>query len=485
LPDGHRPRILIADDREENRYILARILDGAGFECAQADSGYAALEVAQTLPELIILDVRLPDISGYEVCQRIKRDPRTASISVLQISASFVSSDDRVRALEGGADGYLTHPIDRMVLVATVRALLRLRTAEAVARRAADHWQSTFDAMHEGLALVGEDGRLVRWNSAFTEFCGSRNKIEMGENAGSLLTRVLGTSEPLSRNGQRYSGEFVIAKRTVQLSVNPIEAGSAGKEKILILTDITDRKLAEYALRTAEKLAETGKLANAIAHEINNPLEALTNLIYLAEASTSPDLTRDFLSRAGKELARIAKITKQSLSFHRDSQAPVLIEINELVAEACSMLERSVAARHIRLVSDPIKPVTICGYPGQLTQVFVNLIRNAAEAAFPHTDVVIRIRSAHRRGRQGALITIHDRGGGIPENIRDKLFDPFFTTKELKGSGLGLWVSKIVVLNHTGTIRFRTSDRAGKSGTTFEVFLGGVKPNREIAPQSK
>jgi len=143
------------------------------------------------------------------------------------------------------------------------------------------------------------------------------------------------------------------------------------------------------------------------------------------------------------------------------------------------------AARHIRLVSNPIKPVTIFGYPGQLTQVFVNLIRNAAEAAFPGTDVIIRSRSVHRRGLEGALITIHDHGAGIPENIRDRLFDPFFTTKELKGSGLGLWVSKILVENHRGIIRFRTSDRAGKSGTTFEVFLGGAKPNPDIALQSK
>jgi two-component system NtrC family sensor kinase len=481
MPDRFRPRVLIADDREENRYVLARVLDGAGFDCTQTGSGHGALEIAQTLPDLIILDVRLPDISGYEVCQKIKRDPRTASISILQISASFVSSDDRVRALEGGADGYLIHPIDRMVLVATVRALLRLREAEAVARKAADHWQSTFDAMHEGVALVSQDGRLVRWNSAFAEICGSRNAIETGDHAGSFLERVLGTSEPMNRIGQSYSGEFVIAKRTVQVSVNPIEAGSSEKEKILILTDITDRKIAEYALRTAENLAATGKLANAIAHEINNPLEALTNLIYLAQSSSSPDLIRDFLSRANNELARIAKITKQSLSFHRDSQSPVPVEVNLVVAEVVSMLERSVAARRVRLVCNPTQPVTVCGYPGQLTQVFVNLIRNAAEAAFPDTNVVIRIRSAHRRELEGAQITIHDRGSGIPEGIRDKLFDPFFTTKGLKGSGLGLWVSKILVMNHNGTIRFRTWDRAGKCGTAFQVFLAGVKPNPDIA----
>ncbi len=132
------PRILIVDDREENRYVLCRVLRQAGYNCVEIDNGTDALKAAQTLPDLMILDVHLPDFSGYEVCQRIKHDPRTAQISILQISASFVSSEDRARALEAGADGYLTHPIDAVVLVATVKALLRLRAAESVARKSAE-----------------------------------------------------------------------------------------------------------------------------------------------------------------------------------------------------------------------------------------------------------------------------------------------------------------------------------------------------------
>lgn len=476
MSDVNHPRVLVADDREENRYVLSRVLAGAGYDCAQAGTGYGTLEIAKTLPDVIILDVNLPDISGYEVCRRLKHDPQTASISVLQISASFVSSDDRVRALEAGADGYLTHPIDRMVLVATVRALLRLRNAETEARKAAEQWQSAFDALHEGLALVGSDCRMVRWNNAFAEICSAKAQVEEGENAAAFLERLVGTQEPLRQNGSHYEAEFAIAKRTVQLSVNPVHTRSA--EKILILNDITDRKLAEYALRTAEKLAATGKLANAIAHEINNPLEALTNLIYLAGSSPSLESTREFLSSANRELERIARITKQTLAFHRDSQTAAPVDVGELVGEVVAMLERSAATRRIHLMCMREPSVIIRGFAGQLLQVFSNLIRNATEAAPPNTDVVVRVRSIHRSGRKGARVTIHDCGPGIPESIRENLFDPFFTTKGVKGSGLGLWVSRTLVMRHHGTIRFRTSERAGSAGTTFDVFL----PVDKLAP---
>lgn len=481
MTSSQRPRILIADDREENRYVLARVLTSAGYDCIETGTGAGALEIAKTLPDVIILDVRLPDISGYEVCQQLKADPQTSSISVLQISASFVSGDDRARALDAGADGYLTHPIDRMVLVATVRALLRLRTAETVARKAAEQWQFTFDALNEGLALIDADNRLVRWNTAFAELCGIGIQIEAGQDAASFLELLLGTSDPLAQSG-RYSAEFSIGKRSVELSVNPIERESARGGRILILTDITDRKLAEYALRTAEKLAAAGKLANAMAHEINNPLEALTNLIYLAGSSESLQSTRNLLSQAQVELERIARITKQSLSFHRDTQHALTIDVSALMRDVILMYERSAALRRVRLVCKSQPGIVVCGFPGQLNQVFGNLVRNAAEAAPPDTEIAIRVSAIHRQGRKGARVTIRDRGMGIPEDVQDRMFDPFFTTKELKGSGLGLWVSKILVLKHGGTIRFRSSARPGSSGTIFEVFLpaDGLNPNNEI-----
>ncbi len=478
-----RPRILIVDDREQNRYVLSRILRQAGYGCIELGTGAEALAHARTLPSLIILDVRLPDMSGYEVTRRVKQDPGTAHVPVLQISASMVSSESKAKALEAGADGYLVHPIDATVLVATVRALLRLHAAEAIARRSAEQWQSTFDALSEGVAFINSEGRLVRWNAAFAEICGFSFRFQAGDDASQLMQTLLGTSEPLRLDGpESYRTEFSINERAVQISINRVSAETADSGLVLVLSDITDRQLAEYALRTAEKISATGKLAHAIAHEINNPLEALTNLIYLAQASPSVEIIQGFLAHANEELARIARITRQTLAFHRDSQDPVALDIGRVVSEVVTLYQRSASARHVQIVCDNRPTPGVYGFHGQLSQVFGNLIRNAAEAAPPGSRVAVRVRPISRAGEPGTRVSIHDCGPGIPWHVRKKLFDPFFTTKELKGSGLGLWVSRNLVMKHRGTIRFRTSTRTGSSGTTFEVYLpAGVEPLKTLA----
>jgi two-component system NtrC family sensor kinase len=472
MAENYTPRILIVDDREQNRYVLSRILQQAGYESEHAGSGRVALEKARLLPSLVILDVHLPDASGFEVCQQIKKDPRTAHIPVLQISASFVSGEDKAKALEAGADTYLTHPIDGVVLVATVRSLLRLRTAEAMAKESSVQWQSTFDALSEGLALINSHGEFARFNRAFAQLCGAHARCEVGGDAYPVLRNLLGSDAPLHHVGdERYNGEFLVDARTFRATVDRVKVGAADFGKILVLTDITDTKLAEYAIRTAEKLAATGKLAHAIAHEINNPLEALVNLIYLASSANRLDDVQQFLQQANNEVARISRITKQSLSFHRDTQYAVPLDVGTLVEEVVALYRKLADTRQVRLIYERKPTLAIYGFPGQLSQVFGNLIRNAAEAAPPGSDVHVRVRSTHRAGRDGTLVTIHDCGSGIPKPVREQMFDPFFTTKELKGSGLGLWVSKTLVIKHHGTIRFRTSTRECDSGTTFQVYL--------------
>lgn len=471
MPEN-RPRILVVDDREQNRYVLCRILRQAQYDCSEAASGTEALARARDLPDVIILDVSLPDMSGYEVCRRLKQDPQTAQISILQISANMVSNEHKAQALEAGADGYLIHPIDGTVLVATVRSLLRLRAAEAAARRSATQWQSTFDALQEGLAFVGGDGRLVHWNRAFERICGPIIDLAAGLPASALVKQLTGAGAPvIPAETERYRAEFTLRERTYELAVNRTRDGAIDHGAVLVLIDITDRQLAEYALRTAEKIAATSKLANAIAHEINNPLESLMNLTFLARNAESLETAQEYLAQSGLELERIARIARQTLAFHRDTLRPVMIDIGSLINDVVALFEKSAATRRVRLLCDSRPARAVHGFPGQLSQVFGNLIRNGIDAAQPDSEVTVRLRTVHRAAGEGVRITIHDSGTGIPKNVQEKMFDPFFTTKELRGSGLGLWVSRNLIMNHHGTIRFRSSTRAGASGTMFEVFL--------------
>jgi len=472
-------RILIVDDREQNRYVLTRLLQQAGYQCDQAESGGEAMRKIRSLPDVAILDVHLPDVSGFDLCRQIKSDPATAQISVLQISASFVSPGDKAQALEAGADGYLTHPLDGVVLIATLRSLIRLREAEVMAREAAVQWQSTFDALSEGLAFVERSGKITRFNYAFEVLCNGVAPLPEDADASELLRKVLGTDLPLHYAGkERYSAEFDIGKRTIRTTVDRVMVRDTEVGKLIVLTDITDTRLAEYALRTAEKLAATGKLANAIAHEINNPLEALINLVYLANSSQQLADVRVYLARADEELKRISRITKHSLSFHRDTQHAVSIDVGALVNNVIDLYRKAAAARNVCISFDAKPTLSIYGFPGQLAQVFGNLLRNATEAAPANSHVAVRVRPARRAGQEGTRVTIHDRGVGIPESVQAQMYDPFFTTKELKGSGLGLWVSRALIVKHGGTIKFRSSTRKGASGTAFEVFL----PVRSVDP---
>ena len=326
---------------------------------------------------------------------------------------------------------------------------------------------------------MDQAGRLARCNAAFAQICGTEAACQTGDDAAAVLKRLVGTDEPLRHPGPgRYSAEFVVGKRTIRVSVDRVQDDGDPGGKVIVLTDITDRKLAEYAVRAAERLAATGKLAHAIAHEINNPLEALINLIYLAQFSERLPEIREYLTRANDELGQISRITKQSLSFHRDTQHAVPVDLGALLGDVVALYRKVASSRDVGIAYDVRPTLSIYGFPGQLTQIFGNLLRNATEAAPPKSQVMVRVRPVQRHGHEGTRITIHDRGSGIPANVQEQMFDPFFTTKELKGSGLGLWVSRMLVLKHSGTIRFRSSVQEGVSGTTFEVFLpvGGVDP---------
>lgn len=237
--------------------------------------------------------------------------------------------------------------------------------------------------------------------------------------------------------------------------------------------DITDLRQTDASLRQMEKLAATGRLAASIAHEINNPLEAITNLLYLVEDGTLQEEQRKFIKLAQQELARVVDIATQTLRFYRDPSPPRLCNLTEIIEGVLTFFGGRITSSHIQIERHFDKDSAVLGAREELRQVFVNLIRNAMEA-MPHGGKLeVRIKNAtnFQTRRKGVRVTVADTGHGMDHATKRRMFEPFFTTRSGVGIGLGLWLSAGIIHQHGGTIRLKSRRRSGQSGTVFSVFL--------------
>jgi PAS domain S-box-containing protein len=234
--------------------------------------------------------------------------------------------------------------------------------------------------------------------------------------------------------------------------------------------DITDRKRAEAALVRNEKLSTLGRLAASIAHEINNPLEATTNLLYLARNTAGlPQEAMDYLLLADAELKRVAHITRQSLGFYRESSQPLEVSLPELLDATIDLLHAKIASKNARVERRWSQDVRIQAIPGELRQVFSNLLANSLDAI--DAGGTITVRTAKCASRRGPLarVSFSDSGCGIDREKHKHIFDPFFTTKQDLGNGLGLWVTNQIMEKHRGSIRMRSRTVHPHRGTTFSL----------------
>ncbi|HKE31865.1 MAG TPA: ATP-binding protein [Candidatus Angelobacter sp.] len=252
-----------------------------------------------------------------------------------------------------------------------------------------------------------------------------------------------------------------------------IVMGNTPVRMLGVVLDITSRKMVEEALRRSEKLAATGQLAASIAHEINNPLAAVTNVLYILR--THPELTDQLtqhVNTAERELARVIHITRQTLAFYREFSRPVMTSVPDLLEEVLSIYNRKIDEQGITIHKRFRDVEELRAFPGELRQVFSNLVLNALEALPGAGTISIRVRRATGvHGNPGIRITVADTGTGIALEDMPRIFEPFFTTKESRGTGLGLWVSLGIVHKHDGSIRVRSSARESRHGTCFVVFI--------------
>jgi PAS domain S-box-containing protein len=282
--------------------------------------------------------------------------------------------------------------------------------------------------------------------------------------------QVVGFSDSLvltSRSGQQYP---------VELTGAPIlnERGDV-VGVVVVFRDVTQRRQTEQILRTSERLTLAGRLSATIAHEIRNPLDTVTNLVYLLQHEQEPGPTSaQYLRMASDELTRIAQITSQLLTFHREARSPVAVSLTEVLESVLTVFAPQIKQNHIEVQCRFDTDRLVRGFPGELRQVFSNLVGNAVEAMARGGQLVLHTREsslASDPARKGIRVTVLDNGSGIPLGVRRNLFAPFYTTKGEKGTGLGLWISRGIAEKHEGTIHVSSRIGKGHSGTAFSVFL--------------
>jgi PAS domain S-box-containing protein len=389
---------------------------------------------------------------------------------------------------------FVVHPVDlaRMFVFMGISllaaSLARQRTqaelrADDTMRQLAAIVESSDDAIYS----THLDGTIISWNRGAQDLYGYSPEEVLGKPItlvipSERLHDVDNTLEHLQK-GERvptYRTDRLRkngARVSVLLSVSPLrdKRGSViGASSIA--RDITAQQRAEEALRRSEKLAEAGRLTAVIAHEINNPLEAVTNLLYLARQD--PSRADQHLQMAEREVQRIADIVEQTLGFVRDASPAAPLHVSATVSEVVERFEPRLNAKHIQTRIELAEEDEIFGFAGELRQMFSNLIANAIDAL--DEGGCLRLRVVRTRewssAQPGVRITIADSGMGIRPEYVPRVFEPFFTTKHATGTGLGLWLCEGIARKHGGSIRLRTSTQPGRTGTAFAIFLPKIVP---------
>ncbi len=341
-------------------------------------------------------------------------------------------------------------------------------------------------------AIVGKDltGIITNWNDAASRLFGWKAEEIIGRSVLTLIPPELQSEEPeilrKLRSGERIEHYETVRvhkdghRLEVSLTVSPIKDSRGrviGGSKIA--RDITERKRLHNALIESEKLAATGRMAASIAHEINNPLEAMTNLAYLlATDKRLHDEARKYANTLLDEMVRASHITKQTLAFYRAATKPENVDICELLDSVIYLNRARIDRKGIQVQRDYTKTEDVFGFTSELRQVFSNLLLNAIEAVPKSGEICLKVRDEPGSDGGKVRVEITDNGRGISDSVIHKLFQPFFTTKTAGGNGLGLWVSRGLVEKHGGTIEAKDLNEPGRTGAVFTVVL----PTEVCAP---
>ena len=498
--------ILNVDDNEASLYVKTRVLRRAGYQVIEADRGSRVLPLIAThQPDLVLLDVNLGDASGYDVCRAIKSDPSFASTIVVQISASFVDRADRLKGFEAGADSYFTEPMEAEELVANVTALLRLRRMEHELRRSSIEWQKTFEAVHDGVAIVQETGIISRCNPAFAALAGAAG---VGESIDDIL---LPPGDPALRNlfadatsnRRGTSMDLQLRDRAVRLSVDPVlDPFGQVTHFACILSDVTaEREIAnlnDQLQKTVENLKRAMEAADAasrtkdaflatVSHELRTPM---TSIIGWAQMLTLFGRDRIGASEAAQAILSAAKAQSQLVEDLLDVSrittgklrlTTETLDLQEVMEAASQTIVPAAAAKRIE-ITRRIEPAHVVGDRSRLQQVLWNLLSNAVKFTPDGGKIEILLETKGAR----AIVSVRDSGQGIEPEFLPAVFDQFSQAEQVKkrtvgGLGLGLSIVRHIVELHGGEV---TAESEGKGkGATFRVMLPIAEARKSETPQ--
>lgn len=383
-------------------------------------------------------------------------------------------------------------------IVGIGRDLTEARRVQQALKEVESRYQKLFASDLMGIHIPDRFGAITEANDEFLRITGyTRKDLEAGQVRWDTMTPPefhaldmthiaeaarRGTCTPYEKQYIRKDGTRV----PIMCGYTLLEGSE--DQYIAFIQDMTAVKRSEVAMRQAEKLNMAGRFAASMAHEINNPLAAVTNLIFLAlQNQELPKSTHNLLSMADRELARISRVVAQTLRFHKQSTAPVLADVREVMNSVFPLFSSRIRHEAAIVTQDYSDVALIWCFNHEIRHAFANLIGNALDAVQTEGAVSVRIREGCVRKsspKRGILITVADNGNGIPLEVRSRIFEPFFSTKEKTGTGLGLWATESIVRRHGGRIIYRTSTRPGLHGTVFSIFLPFDAINPEVPGQA-
>jgi PAS domain S-box-containing protein len=494
--------ILMVDDQPAKLLSYEVILADLGENLIKATSASEALNILlKNDIAVVLMDVSMPELDGFELADVIRQHPRFQKTAIIFISGVHLTDSDKIQGYRSGAVDYISVPVVPEVLRAKIGIFVELhrktrmlqilnnqleqRVAERTdeLRRREEQFRTRaelLDLATEAIMERGVDGEVLFWNAGAERLYGWRYDEILGKD----IHTVLRTTFPVPReeidaalrDRRVWHGNLLQKKKdgTDVIVACRKTMNHEGEAILEVNRDITSQLLAEEALREAEKLAAMGRVAGIIAHEINNPLAAITNIFFLIRNHPSlDDEARHCAAMAEQELQRVAHITRQTLSFYRESKTPIAVMLTELLDDVVGLQERQFQISHIKLSKKYLTPGVVHGFPVELRQVFLNLIGNAIQAMPNGGDLRLTVKETHdwQSKRRGISVTIVDTGVGVKPQDSSKLFEPFFSTKSTKGTGLGLWISKGIVQKYEGSISFRSIRTPRGCATCFRVFL--------------